>query len=78
MPVLAAQGDWREQVKKDKMKRKLRKKAVKLARFAEKHGIDHMSLGVYTRLMPSVYVYCDMNDGGKARFEFPMGGEADA
>jgi hypothetical protein len=78
MPVLAAQGDWREQVKKDKMERKLRKEAVKLARFAKRNGIDHMSLGVYTRLMPSVYVYCDMGDGSKARFEFPQDGDADA
>jgi hypothetical protein len=31
-------------VKKDKLERKLRKKAVKLARFAHENGIEHVDL----------------------------------
>ena len=46
MRLVAAQGDWREQVKRDKLERKLRKKAVKLARFAERHGIEHIDMFV--------------------------------
>jgi hypothetical protein len=44
MRLVAAQGDWREQVKKDKLERKLRKKAVKLARFAHENGLEHVDL----------------------------------
>ena len=31
-------------MKKNKMVRKLRKKAVKLARFAKRHGIEHIDM----------------------------------
>ena len=75
--LVAAQGDWREQVKKDKLERKLRKKAVKLARFAKRNGFDDLSIGAYLRVMPAAYVTCDV-DGKQYHFTVPLGGEADA
>lgn len=73
-----AAKDWREQVKKDKLERKLRKKAKKLARFAQENGISYVSVSAYTGFMPSAYVYCAMDDGSKVTFNLPLGGEADA
>jgi hypothetical protein len=64
-------------VKKDKLYRKLRKKAVKLARFAGKHGIDYLDIGAYMRVMPAAYVNCDM-DGQQYHITVQLGGEADA
>ena len=46
-------------MKKDKLERKLRKKAVKLARFAKRHGFDHLTIGAYVRVMPAAYVSYD-------------------
>ena len=77
MRLVAAQGDWREQVKKKKLERKLRKKAVKLARFAKRHGFDYLGIGAYVRVMPAAYVNCDM-DGKQYLITVPMGGGADA
>ena len=74
--LVAAQGDWREQVKK-KLERKLRKKAVKLARFAKRHGFDYLGVGAYVRAMPAAYVTCD-RDGQQYHITVPLGGEADA
>ena len=64
--------DWREQVKKDKLERKLRKKAVKLARFAKRHGFDYLGIGAYVRVMPKAYVTAD-----GWRFEVPLEGDGD-
>lgn len=64
-------------MKKEKLERKLRKKAVKLARFAKRHGIDHLTIGAYMRVMPAAYVTCDM-DGQQYLITVPLGGEADA
>ena len=75
--LVAAQGDWRGQVKKDKLERKLRKKAVKLARFAKRNGFDDLSIGAYLRVMPAAYVTCDV-DGKQYHFTVPLGGAADA
>lgn len=44
MRLVGGKGDWRETVKKDKLERKLRKKAKKLARFAHENGIEHVDL----------------------------------
>ena len=41
---LVAAKDWREQVNKSKLERKLRKRARKLARFAHENGIEHIDL----------------------------------
>ena len=59
------------------MERKLRKKAVKLARFAKRHGFDYLGIGAYVRVMPAAYVNCDMN-GKQYHITVPLGGEADA
>ena len=64
-------------MKKDKLERKLRKKAVKLARFAKRHGFDYLDVGAYVRVMPAAYVTCD-RDGQKYNITVPLGGEADA
>ena len=37
--LVAAQGDWREQVKKQDLRRKVRKRAMKLLQFAADNGI---------------------------------------
>ena len=44
MPLVAAQGDWRKQVKEKKLRRKLRKRVTKLLRFAEENNIKHVSM----------------------------------
>ena len=77
MRLVAAQGDWRGKVKKDKLERKLRKKAVKLARFAKRHGFEYLGIGAYVRAMPAAYVTCD-RDGQQYHITVPLGGEADA
>ena len=41
---LVAAKDWREQVKKDKIERKLRKMAYRLARLAHENGIEHIDM----------------------------------
>ena len=64
-------------MKKDKLERKLRKKAVKLARFAKRHGFDYLGIGAYVRVMPAAYVNCD-RDGQQYHITVPLGGEADA
>ena len=64
-------------MKKDKLERKLRKKAVKLARFAERHGFDYLDVGAYVRVMPAAYVAYD-RDGQHHLTTVPLGGEADA
>ena len=75
--LVGGKGEWRESVKKDKLERKLRKKAVKLARFAKRHGFDYLGVGAYVHVMPAAYVTCDM-DGQQYHFTVPLGGEADA
>lgn len=77
VPLVAAQGDWSKQVKEQDLRRKLRKKAKKLARFAKRNGFDDLSIGAYLRVMPAAYVTCDM-DGKQYHFTVPLGGEADA
>ena len=62
---------------KKKLERKLRKKAVKLARFAKCHGFDYLGVGAYVRAMPAAYVTCD-RDGQQYHITVPLGGEADA
>ena len=64
-------------MKEKKLRKKLRKKAVKLARFAKRHGFDYLDIGAYVRVMPSVAVYCDMGDGSLVPFHFPLDGEED-
>lgn len=64
-------------MKKDKLERKLRKKAVKLARFAKRHGFDYLGIGAYVRVMPAAYVTCE-RDGQQYLITVPLGGEADA
>ena len=41
---LVAAEDWREKVKKDKLERKLRKMAYRLARLAHENGIEHIDM----------------------------------
>lgn len=67
-----AAKDWREQVKKDKLERKLRKMAYRLARFAKRHGIDYLGIGAYVRVVPKAYVTVD-----GWRFEVPLEGDLD-
>ena len=64
-------------MKKDKLERKLRKKAVKLARFAKRHGFDYLDIGAYVRVMPAAYVNYD-RDGQLNIITVPLGGEVDA
>lgn len=64
-------------MKKDKLERKLRKKAVKLARFAKRHGFDYLGISAYVRVMPAAYVNCN-RDGQLDIITVPLGGEADA
>ena len=64
-------------MKKDKLERKLRKKAVKLAKFAKRHGFDYLGIGAYVRVMPAAYVNYDMG-GQQYHDTVPLGGEADA
>ena len=64
-------------MKKEKLERKLRKRAKKLARFAKRHGFDYLGIGAYVRVMPTAYVNCD-RDGQKYNITVPLGGEADA
>ena len=64
-------------MKKKKLERKLRKKAVKLARFAKRHGFDYLGVSAYVRAYPAAYVTCDM-DGQQYHITVPLGGEADA
>lgn len=64
-------------MKKGKLERKLRKKAVKLARFAKRHGFDYLGIGAYVRVMPAAYVTFDM-DGQQYLDTVPLGGDADA
>ena len=42
--LVAAQGDWREQVKEKKLRKKLRKRVTKLLRFAAENNIEHVSM----------------------------------
>ena len=64
-------------MKKDKLERKLRKMAVKLARFAKRHGFDYLGIGAYVRVMPAAYVNYNRDD--QLNFiTVPLGGEADA
>ena len=65
-------------MKKDKLERKLRKKAVKLARFAKRHGFDYIGIGTYVKIAPAAYITCER--GGRQYFHttVPLGGEADA
>ena len=64
-------------MKKDKLERKLRKKAVKLARFAKRHGFDYLGVGAYVRAYPAAYVTCD-RDGQQYHITVQLDGEADA
>ena len=64
-------------MKKDKLERKLRKKAVKLARFAKRHGFDYLGVGAYVRAMPAAYVTCD-RDGQQYIITVPLEGGHDA
>ena len=64
-------------MKKEKLERKLRKKAVKLARFAKRHGFDHLSIGAYVRVMPAAYVTCE-RDGQQYLDTVPLEGGHDA
>ena len=64
-------------MKKDKLERKLRKKAVKLARFAKRHGFDYLGIGAYVRVMPAAYITCE-RDGQQYYIDAPLGGEVDA
>lgn len=75
--LVGGKGDWREQVKKDKLERKLRKKAVKLVKFAKRHGFDYLGVSAYVQTMPAAYVTCD-RDGQYYHITVPLGGEADA
>ena len=59
-------------MKKDKLERKLRKKARKLARFAHENGIDYLGIGAYVRVVPKAYVTVD----GWC-FEVPLEGDLD-
>ena len=63
-------------MKKDKLERKLRKKAVKLARFAKRHGFDYLGIGAYVRVMPAAYVNCEM-DGQHYLITVPLEGGRD-
>ena len=64
-------------MKEKKLERKLRKKAVKLAKYAKRHGIDYLGIGAYVRVVPAAYVNCD-RDGQQYHITVPLGGEADA
>lgn len=64
-------------MKKDKLERKLRKKAVKLARFAKRHGFDYLGIGAYVPVMPAAYINYD-RDGQHNVITVPLGGEANA
>lgn len=60
-------------MKKDKLERKLRKKAVKLLRWARKNGVD--SVDVYVNpLTGFVHAY----SGNASLIDFIRDGEADA
>ena len=77
MRLVGGKGDWRETVKKDKLERKLRKKAVKLARFAKRHGFDYIGIGAYVKVAPAAYITCER--GGRQYYiDAPLDGEADA
>jgi putative hemolysin len=65
-------------VKREKLERKLRKKAKKLARFAGKHGIEYASVTAYMGFLPSASVYCVMDGGSKVQLNLQLGGEVDA
>ena len=58
------------------MERKLRKKAVKLARFAKRHGFDYLGIGAYVRVMPAAYVTCE-RDGQHYLIPVPLEGDRD-
>lgn len=68
-------------MKNDKMERKLRKKAVKMARFAKMHGIEHIDLfAIDHPEIGSTYYHVALfgdNDPDIAVSGF-VGGEADA
>ncbi len=64
-------------MKEKKLRRKLRKKAVKLARFAKRHGFDYLDVGAYVRVMPAAYVSYD-RDGQRYHDTVPLGGDHDA
>lgn len=64
-------------MKRDKLERKLRKKAVKLARFAKRHGFDYIGIGTYVKVAPAAYITCE-RDGRQYYIDAPLDGEADA
>ena len=59
-------------MKEKKLERKLRKKAVKLAKYAKRHGIDYLGIGAYVRVVPKAYVTVD-----GWRFEVPLEDDRD-
>ena len=65
-------------MKKKKLERKLRKKAVKLARFAKRHGFDYLGISAYVRVMPTAYVTCERDGQQYFHTIVQLGGEADA
>ena len=68
-------------MKKDKLERKLRKKAVKLARFAHKNGIEHVDLFAIDHLEDGMTFYSAVLFGDNDPdivVDWFVGGELDA
>lgn len=68
-------------MKKDKLERKLRKKAVKLARFAHKNGIEHVDLfAIDHPEIGSTFYYVALFGDNDPDIDVSgyLGGEADA
>lgn len=76
-----AAKDWREQVKKDKLRKKMRKRAMKLLQFAADNGIEHVSMFADLKDGEPFIYACASVDGVqlvKPIIEFVNWGEADA
>ena len=82
MRLVGGKGDWRETVKRDKLERKLRKMAVKLATLAHENGIEHIDM--FTIDHPErgeTFLSFDADDHGcklATDYKFIKWGEADA
>lgn len=77
-----AAKDWREQVKKDKIERKLRKMAYRLARLAHENGIEHIDMFVIDHPeRGETFLSFDADDHGDklaTGYKFVKWGDADA
>ena len=64
-------------MKNDKLERKLRKKAVKLARFAKRHGFDYIGIGTYVKVAPAAYITCERDGRQYFHTTVPLDGGRD-